>query len=188
MVTNSTIVLQALEHKSNIETILLGRQGPRGVAFPGRAHRGGDGATVQVHKGFHGDGGHQPPEGFTQSNIDEVPVKKTGRGERREVIVLADSSKINRDVLVLFLGLGQVHRVVTDSGISPGAPGGAGRTRHPCAGDRVAQTGLETCGQEASVSFVPMHTLVNRAFKAGYAGPGVLHMERGNHRHRPLRR
>ena len=44
--------------------------------------------------------------------------KKMAAANAREVIVLADSSKINRDVLVLFLGLDQVHRVVTDKGIS----------------------------------------------------------------------
>jgi DeoR/GlpR family transcriptional regulator of sugar metabolism len=58
-------------------------------------------------------------EGFTQSNIDEVPVKKQAAANARQVIVLADSSKINRDVLVLFLRLDQVHMVVTDAGVSP---------------------------------------------------------------------
>ena len=36
----------------------------------------------------------------------------------REVIVLADSSKFNQDVLVMFLRLEQVSAVITDSGVS----------------------------------------------------------------------
>lgn len=118
VVTNSTIVLQALEHRSSIETILLG----------GKVHAASNSLigpiaeeTVRQFrftKAFMGAVGINLREGFTQSNIDEVPVKKMAAANAREVIVLADSSKINRDVLVLFLGLDQVHMVVTDKGIS----------------------------------------------------------------------
>ena len=49
--------------------------------------------------------------------MDEVPVKKRAAANSREVFVLADSSKFGRDVLVMFLGLGQVHAVITDTGL-----------------------------------------------------------------------
>jgi DeoR/GlpR family transcriptional regulator of sugar metabolism len=58
-------------------------------------------------------------EGITQSNVDEVPVKKQVAANARQVIVLADSSKINRDGLVMFLRLEDMHTFITDSGIEP---------------------------------------------------------------------
>ena len=70
-------------------------------------------------RAFLGAVGVNLQEGFTPSNIDEVPVKKQVAANARQVIVLADSSKVNRDVLVLFLSLDQVHTVITDSGITP---------------------------------------------------------------------
>ena len=119
VVTNSTTVLQTLESKSNIETILLG----------GKVHSlshslVGPIAEETVRqfrftRAFLGAVGINLQEGFTQSNIDEVPVKKQVAANARQVIVLADSSKVNRDVLVLFLRLDQVHTVITDSGITP---------------------------------------------------------------------
>jgi DeoR family transcriptional regulator of aga operon len=119
VVTNSTTVLQTLEGKSNIETILLG----------GKVHAlshslVGPIAEETVRqfrftKAFLGAVGINLQEGFTQSNIDEVPVKKQVAANARQVIVLADSSKVNRDVLVLFLRLDQVHTVITDTGITP---------------------------------------------------------------------
>ena len=103
VVTNSTTVLQTLESKSNIETILLG----------GKVHSlshslVGPIAEETVRqfrftRAFLGAVGINLQEGFTQSNIDEVPVKKQVAANARQVIVLADSSKVNKDVLVLFL-------------------------------------------------------------------------------------
>ena len=118
VVTNSTAVLQTLESKSNMETILLGGQvhalshslvGPIAEETV---------RPFRFTKAFLGAVGINLPEGFTQSNIDEVPVKKRVAANARQVIVLADSSKVNRDVLVLFLRPDQVHTVITDSGIA----------------------------------------------------------------------
>jgi DeoR/GlpR family transcriptional regulator of sugar metabolism len=119
VVTNSTIILQSLENRSNIETILLG----------GKVHGASHSLIGPIAeevvrqfrftKAFLGAAGINLEEGLTQSNIDEVPVKKRVAANSKEVIVLADSSKFNRDVLVMFLRLDQVHTVVTDSGIPP---------------------------------------------------------------------
>jgi DeoR family transcriptional regulator of aga operon len=118
VVTNSTIVLNTLESRTNIECILIG----------GRAHRPSHSLVGPIAEeavrqfrfttAFLGAVGINLREGFTQSNIDEVPVKKQVAANSRRVIVLADSSKFNRDVLVLFLRLDQVHTVITDSGIA----------------------------------------------------------------------
>jgi DeoR/GlpR family transcriptional regulator of sugar metabolism len=119
-VTISTVVAQTLAGKPNVETILLG----------GRVH--GPSHSVigpipeemvkqfRFTKAFLGTVGIDLQEGFTQSNLDEVPVKKRVAAESRQVIVLADSSKFNREVLVLFLRLDQVNTVITDSGVDSG--------------------------------------------------------------------
>jgi DeoR/GlpR family transcriptional regulator of sugar metabolism len=119
VVTNSTMVLQALEHKANVETIALGgKVHPASHSFVGHLAQ----EAVQqfrFSKAFLGAIGINLPEGFTQSNVDEVPVKRIVAANSREVIVLADSSKFNQRVLVMFLRLDQVHLVITDPGIPP---------------------------------------------------------------------
>ncbi len=120
VVTNSTIVLEALENRSNIETILLG----------GRVHAAShslvglvaeeNASQFRFTKAFLGAAGVNVEQGLTQSNVEEVPVKKRVAANAREVIVCADSSKFGRDVLVMFLGLGQVHTVITDTGLADG--------------------------------------------------------------------
>lgn len=119
VVTNSTTVLQTLERKSNIQTIVLGGK----VHAPSHSLIGhlAEESVQQFRftKAFLGAAGINLQEGFTQSNVDEVPVKKEVAANSREVIVLADSTKFNQDVLVMFLRLDQVHIVITDPGISP---------------------------------------------------------------------
>jgi|SRR5271157_5704837 len=119
VVTNSTTVLQALEHKANIQTIVLG--GKVHAASHSLVGHLAEEAVEQFRftKAFLGTVGINLQEGLTQSNVDEVPVKKKVAANAREVIVLADSSKFNLDVLVMFLRLDQVHVVITDEGIRP---------------------------------------------------------------------
>jgi DeoR/GlpR family transcriptional regulator of sugar metabolism len=117
VVTNSTIVLQTLENRANIDTIALG----------GRVHAASHSligpiaeetvAQFRFNKAFLGAVGINLEEGLTQSNVDEVPIKKRVAANSKEVIVLADSSKFNRDVLVMFLRLEQVHTIITDTGL-----------------------------------------------------------------------
>ena len=117
VVTISTVVAQTLADKANVQTILLGGK----VHGPSHSLIGPiPEETVKQFrfaKAFLGTVGINLQEGFTQSNLDEVPVKKKVAENSRQVIVLADSSKFNREVLVLFLRLDQVHTVITDSGV-----------------------------------------------------------------------
>ena len=68
-------------------------------------------------KAFLGVSGVSGEEGFSQSNLEEVTVKKWVAEHSNEVIVLADSSKIGRTASVFFLGIKQAHVLVTDNGI-----------------------------------------------------------------------
>jgi len=118
VVTVSTVVAQALEGRPNVETILLGGK----VHGPSHSLVGPIPEEMidkfRFTKAFLGAVGISLTDGFTQSNLDEVPVKKKVAANARQVVVLADSSKFNREVLVLFLRLDQVHTVITDSGIT----------------------------------------------------------------------
>jgi DeoR/GlpR family transcriptional regulator of sugar metabolism len=119
VVTSSTIALQTLENRANIDTILIG----------GKVHAASHSlvgpiaeetvSPFRFTKAFLGAVGINLEEGLTQSNVEEVPVKKLVAAHAREVIVLADSSKFAQDVLVMFLRLDQVHTVITDSGVRP---------------------------------------------------------------------
>jgi DeoR/GlpR family transcriptional regulator of sugar metabolism len=120
VVTNSTIVLQSLESRSTIDTIMLG----------GKAHNAShslvgpmaEEAVRQFHfnRAFLGAAGVDLEEGLSQSNMEEVPVKKRAAASAEQVVLLADSSKFNRKVLISFLPLEKVHVIITDSGISRG--------------------------------------------------------------------
>ena len=119
VVTNSSLVLQALERKANIQTIVLGGK-VHGPSHSLIGHMAEESVRqFRFTKAFLGTVGINLQEGFTQSNVEEVPVKREVAANAREVIVLADSSKFNKDVLVMFLRLEQVSMVITDSGVRP---------------------------------------------------------------------
>ena len=103
--------------KTNIRTIVLGGT----VHAPSHSLVGllAEESVQQFRftKAFLGTVGINLQEGFSQSNVEEIFLKRQVAARSREVIVLADSSKFNQDVLVMFLRLEQVHMVITDSGV-----------------------------------------------------------------------
>jgi DeoR family fructose operon transcriptional repressor len=117
VVTNSIVVAQTLENKTNIETILLGGR------VHGTTHSLIGPAAVEMvkqfrfNKAFLGASGISLSEGLTQSAFDEIPVKKVVADNSKEVFVLADSSKFDKTVLVFFLSIDRVHTIITDRGI-----------------------------------------------------------------------
>ena len=116
VVTNSLVVMQTLEHRANVVTIILG----------GRLHAASHSlvgplaeeavAQFRFTKAFLGANGIEST-GFTQANIDEVPIKKRVAANAKEVVILADSRKFDSEKLVLFLKTEQVHVLITDTGI-----------------------------------------------------------------------
>ncbi len=117
VVTNSLDAAQALKGKASVETILLG----------GRIH---DvtlsliGPIAQENimqfrftKSFLGASGIDVTKGYSQSNIDEVPIKKWAAENSDKVFILADSSKFSKTLLIQFLNIEDVDAVLTDSGL-----------------------------------------------------------------------
>ncbi len=116
VVTNSLIVMQTLERRANVVTIILGGR----LHAPSHSLIGplAEEAVMQFRfgKAFLGANGIDG-SGFTQANIDEVPIKKRVAANAKEVIILADSRKFDSEKLVLFLKTDQVHTLITDPGI-----------------------------------------------------------------------
>jgi len=117
VITNSTVVLQTLENKENVETICIGGK----VHKPSHSLVGvlAEDAVKQFRftKAFIGTNGVDLAYGFSQVNVEEVPVKKTVISNSQEVIVLADNSKFSRSVLMVFMRLEQAGTVISDWGL-----------------------------------------------------------------------
>jgi DeoR family fructose operon transcriptional repressor len=67
---------------------------------------------------FIGTNALMPGHGLTTPNAEEAAVKRALVRAGRQVVVLADSSKIGEEQLVRFAGLSEVDVLVTDDGIS----------------------------------------------------------------------
>jgi DeoR/GlpR family transcriptional regulator of sugar metabolism len=120
VVTNSTVVLQLLENRTLIDTIVLGGK----LHGPSRSLVGpiAEETVRQFHfaRAFLGANGIDLEEGLTQLNMEELPVKKAVAAGSRQVVVLADSTKFSRNLFVSFLPLERVHLIITDEGIPSG--------------------------------------------------------------------
>jgi DeoR/GlpR family transcriptional regulator of sugar metabolism len=117
VVTNSTVVLQLLENRTLIDTIMLGGK----LHGPSRSLVGpiAEETVRQFHfaRAFLGVNGIDLEEGLSQFSMEELPVKKAAAAGSRQVIVLADSTKFSRHVFVSFIPLDRVHVIITDDGI-----------------------------------------------------------------------
>jgi len=114
IVTNSLNIARILSNKLNINVIVLG-----GKLHPQTNSLLGPLAEEAVKKfkytkAFLGTSGINLSNGLTILNLEEVPIKRTVALNANQVIVLADSSKFNKDALITFLELNQVDTIVTD--------------------------------------------------------------------------
>ena len=119
VVTNSLVVAQALENKTNVQCILLG----------GTVHGATHSLVGQIteeelarfrfNRAFMGTSAIDLSEGLSQSTFEEIPIKRKAARQAAQVVVLADSSKFARQVTFLFMGLNEVKAVVTDSDLAP---------------------------------------------------------------------
>jgi DeoR/GlpR family transcriptional regulator of sugar metabolism len=117
VVTHSIVVAQSLLSKVNVDTILLG----------GKVHNVTQSLIgplteesirkFKFTKAFLGTSGINLSEGFTATTLEEIPIKKRAAINSKQVIVLADSTKLNRNGLSLFLEFSDVDMIITDTGI-----------------------------------------------------------------------
>jgi DeoR/GlpR family transcriptional regulator of sugar metabolism len=119
VVTNSLVVARALENRSNLQCLLLG-----GTVHGATHSLVGQMAEEALSKfrfnrAFLGTSAIDLTAGLSQSTFEEIPVKRKAAQQARQVIVMADSSKFDKQVTFLFMSLSEVHTIITDSGISP---------------------------------------------------------------------
>jgi DeoR/GlpR family transcriptional regulator of sugar metabolism len=118
VITNSLRVLAQLRDEHSITVVSSGGVVRReSQALTGRAAE----ATFQdlrVDKAFLSAAGISLDFGFSSTNIPEAAVKQSMLTAAREVILVADSTKIGTESLVKVAPLARVQRLVTDPGIS----------------------------------------------------------------------
>jgi DeoR/GlpR family transcriptional regulator of sugar metabolism len=118
VITNSLPVLAELENEKGITLVASG-----GVVRPeSRSLTGPEAeATFQklrADKAFVSATGLSVDFGLSNTNIPEATIKQAMIGAAREVILLADYTKIGVDSLVKIAPLDHIHRLITDMGIS----------------------------------------------------------------------
>lgn len=76
-------------------------------------------ASIRVDKAFVGVGGLNPLEGATEFNLEDAEVKRRMIASARQVIVLADSTKLGRTCFAEVCPSERIHVLVTDTGADP---------------------------------------------------------------------
>ncbi len=118
VITNSLPVLAELENEKGITLVASGgvvRSESRSLTGPEAE------ATFQklrADKAFISATGLSVDFGLSNTNIPEATVKQAMIGAAREVILLADYTKIGIESLVKITSIDTVHRLITDMGIS----------------------------------------------------------------------
>ena len=118
VVSNWLPVVQELNRKGPLKTIFLGGE----VNFGELSVTGG--YTEEMLENFNADklflgvAGVSPEFGLTDYHIEEIQVKRQMIKCAKKVIVLADHSKFGRVAPLKTAGLGSVHQIITDDGIT----------------------------------------------------------------------
>lgn len=120
VVTNSVPTAAALSSRGDLEVLLLGGQ-VRGIT---QATVGSEAldmlGRLRVDVAFVGTNGFSVEHGFSTPEPTEAAVKRAMVRSAREVMVLADSSKLGVDHLVRFATLDDVDILVTDPSVPSG--------------------------------------------------------------------
>ena len=118
VITNSLSVLAELEGQKGIGLVSTGgmvRHESRSLVGPGAEAALNE---LRADKAFIGAGGFSLDFGLSNTNIAEAAVKQAMIKAAREVYLLADSTKIGVESLIKIAPLDQVHKLITDAGIS----------------------------------------------------------------------
>jgi DeoR/GlpR family transcriptional regulator of sugar metabolism len=119
VITNSLPVLTELTDLPGITLVATGgvlRNESRALVGPGAEATLND---LRVDKAFIAGTGLSIDFGLSNTNIPEAGVKQAMLRAAREVILLADHTKIGTESLVKIAPLESIHRLITDTGISP---------------------------------------------------------------------
>lgn len=118
VITNSLPVLAELENERGITLMASGGV----VRLESRALTGPEAEAafhkLRADKAFISATGLSVDFGLSNTNIPEATIKQAMIGAAREVILMADYTKIGVESLVKIAPLDHIHRLITDMGIS----------------------------------------------------------------------
>jgi DeoR/GlpR family transcriptional regulator of sugar metabolism len=166
VVSNWLPVVQELNRKGPLKTIFLGGE----VNFGELSVTGG--YTEEMLQNFNADklflgvAGVSPEFGLTDYHIEEIQVKRQMIKCAKKVIVLADHSKFGRVAPLKTAGLGSVHQIITDDGITE-----ADRRAVESFGVEVIVAGGSGERKEAATQGLPGQEALLREHKAPAGAP-----------------
>ena len=119
VITNALNIANNLVFKNNIQVIMIG-----GFLRKGALSMIGSPAETQIKnylcdKLFLGVDGLNFDFGASTPNIEEAHLNQTSIEISRQIVVLADSSKINKRSLAIICPLSKIDILVTDEGLLP---------------------------------------------------------------------
>jgi DeoR family transcriptional regulator, fructose operon transcriptional repressor len=119
VITNSVAIASALMTRTSVETLLVGgrlRKPTQGTIDTWALHALAD---ITVDVAFIAANGVCVEHGLTTSNQQDAAVKRAMVAAARNIVVLADHTKIGADYLSPFADLGDIDLLITDSGLDP---------------------------------------------------------------------
>lgn len=115
VVTNDLVIATALEESAKVKVVFLGGTLRRGfhctVGPDGREQL----ARLKVDKAFMGANGFSPEAGATTPDADQAETKRAMIAAARQVILVCDSSKLDRVSFVRFASLADLDAVAMES-------------------------------------------------------------------------
>jgi DeoR/GlpR family transcriptional regulator of sugar metabolism len=120
VVTNSLVVARTLENRASVQCILLGGTVHGATHSTVGQMADEDLGQFRFNRAFMGTSAIDLTAGLSQGTFEEIPIKRKAARQSSQVVVLADSSKFDKQVTFLFMPLEQVNTIITDTGISAG--------------------------------------------------------------------
>lgn len=116
IISNDLLIIRELMLKDQIKLIIPGGYSQHNLLIP--SHSIEWIREINIHKLFLSTSGVHSSYGLSVFSNEQLAVKKTFMQAAKEIICVADHSKFERGALHTFATLEQVHKFVTDAGIS----------------------------------------------------------------------
>lgn len=118
VITNDIKIAMTLSDNDNIELVVIGGQKRKGVCSLIGPFTENILNLINVDKVFLGADAVDFKSGLTNSNIEEINIKKTMIQVAKERILLADSSKFNKKAFAKIADVNVLDRIITDDALS----------------------------------------------------------------------
>lgn len=116
IITNDLLIIREVMMKDQIKLIVPGGYSRHNLLIPSNTLDWIK--EINIYKLFLSTSGVHPSYGLSIFSHEQLAVKKILMDAAKEVVCVADHSKFGRGALHTFAALNQIHRFVTDDGIS----------------------------------------------------------------------